>query len=283
MKKPLLIVLAVAAAATVLWMRPPAPPQDEVVSISPADTAGVRRFWTHYRTATRLRLSGRLDAAAAAYEAALALDDRHEDALYYLGNVQRDRGDVAAAEAAWLRLAEINPNSARAYHQLGNLYLCRRTAKELDPVKAEDYFRRALALNKEETGPVLRLGEVALVRGDLDAAADYLAAVLATNHWSVEATFLSGYLAWKQGDAARAGALFAQALHRPDRTMPVPGEGDTRGAGPMTDGPVGCSLFQPVLGRLAHLSDGAEADPWYHNLDSLLTNTRITIAGASPY
>ena len=47
-----------------------------------------------------------------AFNAALAINPRHENALYNMGVVQlHDTGDKAGAAATWGRLIEINPNA----------------------------------------------------------------------------------------------------------------------------------------------------------------------------
>lgn len=273
MKKPLLLVtaLVVAAGAAAWWTRPPGGPPPSPADTLRVDTAGVRAFWRQYRAATRARLDGRLDEAVVAYEAALEFDDRHEDALYYLGNVEMERGANDRAAAAWRRLLAVNPNSARAYHQLGNLSFCRGGADGPDLDRAEGYYRKALALNKEETAPVLRLGEIALFRGDLAAAADHLSDVLATHPRSREAVLFRGYVAWRQGDAAQARRLFARLGADDPAPAPVAGEGDTRHAGALTAEAAGCPLLAPAFDGLA-AGDSAEAR--YRRVDAFLARMR---------
>ena len=104
-------------------------------------------------------------AAAALYEQALALDPRHEDALYYLGQCRRELGQPAAARAAFERLVSVNPQSARGHLALGALLASPDPAEPMDLAPAEAHLRRAHAINGEETGPVVRLGEVLLVSG----------------------------------------------------------------------------------------------------------------------
>lgn len=246
-----------------------------------------RRFWAFYRAATEHRIAGRLAEAAEAYQGALALNAGHEDARYYLGNVQFERGLFAEAEDAWRYLASLNPNSARAHAQLGNLYLCSAPDSIFDPEAAEKAFARAMEINREETGPLLRLGQVALVRGDLTTAQSYLDAVIGSNYRSVEAYFLKGYIAWKKGDSQQADTLFAQAISYTRLDAPpqgVLGEGDTKdGAGPGLPRTSSCRLFQSLLDGLARAPlaprPGQET-PWYEKLDTSLTG--ILLKRAAP-
>jgi len=54
--------------------------------------------------------------ARAAVDKALALDDRLAEAYTSLGSIEHDRNDYEAAEAAYQRALELNPNYVTAYH-----------------------------------------------------------------------------------------------------------------------------------------------------------------------
>ena len=66
-------------------------------------------------------------------------------------------------------------------------------------------------LNPEETGALLVLGEIALLRGEPDKAEQRLAAACRTNPRAAGGIFLRAYLVWKRGEEAGARALLAQA------------------------------------------------------------------------
>lgn len=255
--------LLVLFAGVVIWKsRSPAEPaKDAVSSQTQAEKDDVRRFWAVYRQATAHRLAGRYREAIAAYEEALALNDRHEDALYYLGNMEMEVGRYEEARAQWENLVALNPKSARAHAQLGDLHLCFIDSPLFDLDAAEASFREALAINQEETGPVLRLGQVALVRGDLAAATARFEDVLGSNQGSMPAQFLQGYVAWKQGRTrAFADALAVMARHRQRATPRTLGlsEGDTKtGTTAMVSEAAGCPLFTTFLAGLDTLSAAA--------------------------
>ena len=100
-----------------------------------------------------------------------------------------------------------NPNSERAYNQLGNLYFCSSHGSFFDAAKAKDYFDRAYQLNKESINPQVRLGEIDLFQNKTNEAAGTFDKLLIMDHKNLEVTFLSGYLKWKKGfanDAARS-------------------------------------------------------------------------------
>ncbi|HEV2671768.1 MAG TPA: FG-GAP-like repeat-containing protein [Gemmatimonadales bacterium] len=232
------------------------------VETTPDSTGGrqaVLEFWTLYRAATTARVDGRNAAARDAYRNALALNPRHEDVLYYLGNMELELGNFRDAETAWRRLVEINPASARTHSRLGDLYACPDTGAPWNLGRARTEFAQAAELNREETGPLLRLGEVALLRGDLAAARSQFDAVIVTHPKSVEAHFLKGYVAWKRGQHALAASELQQAEAIASAPQPVPqapSEGDTKrgasGAAPLVTRSTRCRLVGDELdyGRL---------------------------------
>ena len=217
----------------------------------------IREFWSRYREATAARVAGQPARARDAYARALALDSRHEDVLYYLGNMELELGDYAGAEKAWQQLVQVNPGSARAHSRLGDLYACPDSGAPWDLRRAERAFARASALNREETGPLLRLGEVAVLREDWTRALDYFDAVIGSHSRSVEAHFLKGYVAWKRGQRDAAQTSYHAAIALAATAQPVqaaPLEGDTKqGTAPMVNRPTRCRLFSDRLEPYADL------------------------------
>ena len=216
--------------------------------------AQIRLFWQMYRQATRLRIQGEWAATVPAYQKALELDPGHEDSLYYLGNVLFELARYAEAAVHWRKLLEVNPASSRAHTQLGVLYSCGLPNAPFDLDRAEREFTQALELNKEESGPLLKLGEVALLKGELERAFDYLNAVSRSNSRSPMAHYLMGYIHWQRGDGQAAG----QALHKAvelsrasKASASASSEGDTRsGSGPLLAAGAGKGLFSPYLAAL---------------------------------
>ncbi len=226
---------------------------DQTVRVRPGSGTSqdaIREFWTRYREATAARAAGRLDAARDAYRQARALDPRHEDVLYYLGNMELELENYGEAERAWQQLAQVNPASARAHSSLGDLYACPDSGAPWNLARAAREFARAAELNREETGPLLRLGEVAVLRGDWSRAVRYFDAVIGSHSRSVEAHFLKGYVAWKRGqhDVARAQYRAAETLaHGAQPVQPAPAEGDTKhGTAPLGSRATRCGLFNQL-------------------------------------
>ena len=253
-----LLVLLLFGAVTLVKMTAGS---DDGAAQSTADStpgrANVREFWAHYRAATDARVSGRITEARDAYRAALELNPSHEDVLYYLGNVELELGHYGAAEIAWRRLIEINPASARTHSRLGDLYACPDSTAPWDLARADAEFHRAAELNREETGPLLRLAEVAVLRGDLTGAMTHLDAVIITHPRSVEARYLKGYVAWKRGEEAVAAAQLREAMalaRAPQTVQQAPAEGDTKhGTTPLVVRAAHCQLFDNELTPYARL------------------------------
>ncbi len=256
MKRPAVFLAAVAlllfATVTLFKLRPRGDRAGTgTARQATAEEARIREFWEVYRRATDYRIAGNTEGAAESYAQALELNPQHEDALYYLGNMYLELGRYAEAETAWEHLALVNPGSSRAHSRLGDLHFCLEPGAPVDLTRAEAEFRRALEINREETGPVLHLGEIALVRGSLTDARYYLDAVIGANSGSVEAHFLKGYVAWREGDRRQAAALFARAVELAQPPVPAGGassEGDTkRGSAPLVAPRTRCRAFQSEI------------------------------------
>lgn len=278
----ILVAIAVLFGVVAFLKRaaPDAPETAVSGTATPEERDRLLRFWEIYRQATEHRIAGRTRDAAAAYEQALALNPGHQDALYYLGSMQFDLGDLTAAEASWRRLVAVDPSNARGHSQLGLLYSCVDNPVFLQLDRAAAEFERALAINREETGSLLHLGEVALLQGDLERARGYFDAVVGSNYTSVPAYTYKAYVAWKQGAVKEAEALFGVARQHAQHDAPpagVAGEGDTRtGRTPMVRAATAC---RPMRVRTADLTRTPEAgavsaDSVFRAIDAILRDAR---------
>ncbi len=237
----------------------------------------VERFWDLYRRATGYRTEGKPELAAREYELTLEVDPKHANSLYYIGNMYFALGRFGGADSVWHRLVEINPNSVRAHSRLGDLFLCLDHGL-LDIDRAGAEFSRAHEINKAETGPLIKLGQVALLRNDLDSALYFFSTVVDANSASFEAQFFKGYVAWKRGDWPAAVASFLASVQAPTLQKPatdVSREGDTKfGGAPLLSNQQACSTLEASVdvtfqGDSANIS--REAGRRYRSLDSLIT------------
>jgi hypothetical protein len=159
----------------------------------------VRTFWAHYNRATEYRLQGKTDSSIIDYQEALKLNPDHEDALYYIGIMYMKADDFDKAQQTLGKLTELNPQSERAFIQLGNLYFCGNHTNYFHPQKSKLYFERAYELNKETLSPNLRLGEIALFQNRTNDALAIFNKLSMMDQKNAEIYFMIGYLNWKSG------------------------------------------------------------------------------------
>jgi enediyne biosynthesis protein E4 len=244
---------------------------------SVADRASVHEFWRLYREATALRVAGRIPEAAERYARALDLNPDHEDVLYYLGGMRLELGDFDAAARTWRHLVSVNASSARTHSQLGTLYLCLEPNAPFQLDSAERHFRRAHEINKEENGPIVHLGEVALARGEPNVARRHFQTVLATHSGNGPARFYMGYLAWKSGDVAPARVATGRApsTAAPHTQPPgVAGEGDTKRGSPVVADRTRCDAWRSLSAVDGEANRERAPVTRYRTLDSLLAIAR---------
>jgi tetratricopeptide (TPR) repeat protein len=250
--RPFLLACALGAPA-LLGCRDPA--GNEATGVRDPQRQRVLDFWQRQNAATDARSRRDFAEAARLYQEALVLEPRHEDALYYLGQCRRELGQTDAARVAFERLVEVNPASARGHLALGALFASPDPSEPMDLAQAERQLRRAHELNGEETGPVVRLGEIALVTGRLEEARHWFESALRTNPKSVEAAFLAGYLGWEEGrETAPLVERVRQATKLEAPPKGVLSEGDRRdthrAAAPPLSSPLGRLLFGAPVERL---------------------------------
>jgi tetratricopeptide (TPR) repeat protein len=221
-------------------------------------------FWRVYNHATLFRVGGDVATALVYYDSALALNPDHGDALYNSAGVAFQLGDFPEAERRWRRLLAVDDSNARAHVQLGALYSCGLPGAPMNLPRARQELERALTLNRAVTGPQVRLGEIALLQGDTDAAEAHLTAARQTNERSVTAHYLLGYLYWQAGRIEAAG----EALHQ----ATVAGRGGHVDASASAEGQTKRG-YRPLLETV---QDGPLALHWQTHLEALTSVTAAT-------
>jgi tetratricopeptide (TPR) repeat protein len=111
---------------------------------------------------------GRLDRAAAAYEAALRENPDNADALHLLGLVAIQRGDPARGAALIARSVALRPGEAVAHSNLAEAY---RGIGDLDSAIAS--CRTAISLRHDYPEAHSNLGLMLTQRGELEAAIEH--------------------------------------------------------------------------------------------------------------
>jgi len=233
---------------------------------SDSDRAQVVNFWKYYDRATDYRMAGDPRKASEYYERALELDTTHQNTLYYLGNMQMVLGRYRTARKHWNRLIRVNPASARGHSQLGYLFSCREKDNPLyNPDSSILYFKQALELNREETGPLLQLAKIDLLSGNVDAAKMKLEDVIASNFKSAEALFLKGYLAWKNENPGEAAEFLQTSVNMVNNETSAPanvGEGETEsGSSPMLNSSIRCDLHARFIHQMLNQVDTTRLNP----------------------
>ncbi len=188
-------------------------------------------FWQTQRAAVHaMKIEKDPDKAIRLFKKALTFDPAHEDSLHYLGQGLMKKGKLEEALATFEKLTLVNPSSHRGHCQVG--FLRARTARTPgDLLSAETALERALAINPEETGVLLLLGEIDLIQGELEKAGQRLAWVCRSNPRSVAGFYLRGYIAWKSGDRAGARSFLSRAMQAKKQEKKPKGstaEGDVR-------------------------------------------------------
>ncbi|HEX6202061.1 MAG TPA: FG-GAP-like repeat-containing protein [Thermoanaerobaculia bacterium] len=175
------------------------------------DRRQVVAFWAAHRAGMdAMKRQGDLDTAIGHFRRALALDPSHEDARYYLADCLWLQGHRDEAMGHLDEMRRRSPGSQRAHRQWATLRAA-TAGSAADLAAAAAAAERALAINREETGALLLLGEIALLQGQPRRAAERLELACRTNPRAVGGFFLRGYVAWSAGDRAAARDLLRRA------------------------------------------------------------------------
>ena len=223
--------LAVALACGEKKAPPPPTRTSSAPALSQAEKDRIRAFWATYGKARDLKLTGKWEEAIPIYRQALDLDPRHEDTLYGLANCHFELDQFEEALKALQRLVEVNPMSHRGYDQMGAVHACPLGTDTFDLAAAETALNRAIEINPEESGALLRLGELVLVKGDEERAFKLLALANQSNFRAVEGYYLRAYMRWKEKRLEESRDLLSEAVRqskKPKVVAGVPGEGDTK-------------------------------------------------------
>lgn len=176
------------------------------------ERARVSEFWRLQRDAMDA-MKRRDDAvgAMALFRRALELNPRHEDSRYYLANLLAASGDLEAAQGELAAVLAANPQSHRAHKQRGVLTAL-HARDDRDLAVAQQALEDAVALNPEETGGLLALGELLLLRGDDEAAEEHFIHACRSNPRAVGGFYLRAFISWRRGDLVASEELLRQAL-----------------------------------------------------------------------
>ena len=122
------------------------------------------------------------DKAIAAYNDLLKAEPENQKAHAGLARVNLDKGDVQAAEQALTRASQAPSASRDVLYDLAEMKLARNQIDE-----AGTLYRRAANADAAWGKPLLKLGTIAMNKGEKDAARKALAQVIAVDPTSPEA------------------------------------------------------------------------------------------------
>lgn len=126
---------------------------------------GMAQAQALYQVGWHRQRHGDIAGAEEAYAEALVADPRHAETLNALGKIYAERGELDRAAAAFRRVAELAPEKAYLYNNIGYaLFLDGRHAEAIDAL------RKALALNPEYERAWVNLRTVAERAGKLELA-----------------------------------------------------------------------------------------------------------------
>ena len=187
---------------------------------------------------SNLSLGEMLTLALPALQSALRLDDRLAEAYASMGAIRAKTGDYAAAEAAYKRAIDLDPNYATAYHWYGDLLVTHL----LRPEAALPHLQKALELDPMSPALNLTYGQALEYLGLFDEAmAQYLKAI------EIEPSYSSPYFL--------IGGLYRTVYGQIDEAMRWRFKGMARDAG-MVLGLSVTGIYYLDLG------DDAKADYW---------------------
>jgi tetratricopeptide (TPR) repeat protein len=157
--------------------------------------------------ALRAHQQGDLVLAARKYQAILAHDPQHIDALHYLGVALLQMGDAPRAVESIARAAALAPTSAPVHANLAEAY---RSCGILE--RAADSCRSALRLEPDHPQATNNLGLILLEQGETTAALELFRAALRLQPASAVVHNNLGNALRLNGDNAAALAAFREAV-----------------------------------------------------------------------
>jgi len=160
--------------------------------------------------------AGRLDEAAAVYEAVLTQHHDHPDALHLLGLARRQQGDYPAAVRLISRAIELVPGQPVLHNNLGDAL---RQAGKLED--ATTNFRMALELNPDYAGAHLNLTLVHIDLGNFTAALEHARAAVRLSPDLPKAWYHLGWVLQEHMDQDGALEAFETAIRLDPGHLPA--------------------------------------------------------------
>jgi len=137
----------------------------------------------------------------------LAQNPKHSEALFLLGNIELEQGNLTAAIAAYQKLVKLQPQNVSALSNLGVLYIKRK-----DPSSAISVFQQAIQLDPNHGEAYINLGQLHQELGKSEAGKEYLLQGVKLQPNSAIAYLNLGNIEKSQGNLAIAIDYYLQAI-----------------------------------------------------------------------
>jgi len=132
------------------------------------------------------------------------------------GIALRDQGDFRAAETAFLKALEIDPDHSVVHGNLSSLYVVLR-----EPVKVEEHYRKAVAIDPGMYKTHYNFGMFLGMSGRMEEAEEALRTALEINPYHALSHNNLGYLLGHKGQAEEAARHFRLAIqYEPNFHLP---------------------------------------------------------------
>lgn len=160
-----------------------------------------------FKKALKLHTARDLAGAAGLYQKILAGEPRHVDALYMLGTLRAEQGDLERAETLLAQAAKLAPASPMIQNNLGNVFL---KAGRMDD--AAICYQRALQLNMNMAETHFNLAQIRLRQQQIPDAIKGFEVASVINPTFVQAHLALANLYKAGGDLARAIERYGKVL-----------------------------------------------------------------------
>lgn len=147
--QPIAAVLGIATVVAALWLFGVIPPDKTFPPVIPenvvADTSGRQQVLKEMGEGEKQYAEGKLDKASNAYRKAIAVgqSDSTPDALYWVGRIQAEQGEIANAIECYSAAIEMDQDNAKYYEARGDAYKVLGMTDE-----AVDDFTHAISLDE---------------------------------------------------------------------------------------------------------------------------------------
>ena len=173
--------------------------------------AATGAFASQWNLGNALYVHGKLDEAAKAFRAALAINPQSAETHYALGNVLAAQGNVAAAEAELRAAVAADPKMAEGWNKLGIVL-----EKEKRRSEALSAYSRALEASPNDADALFNRAKLELLENDPSGARRDVDRLLATHKDYAAGSFLDAHVCSAEGNTAGAKAALTRFLAFPE-------------------------------------------------------------------